>query len=70
MTNTFRLLSSVFVASALALPAMGQTDDTFDLSSQRSEKQTVSSVPGHYVADRPFVGYDNRRIERIDQVCA
>ena len=55
MTNTFRLLSSVFVASALALPAMGQTDDTFDLSSQRSEKQTVSSVPGHYVADRPFV---------------
>lgn len=55
MTKTFRLLSAVLATAIVALPAMGQESDSFDLSTQRSEKQNVNPVPGHYVADRPFV---------------
>ncbi|MDE6634351.1 MAG: glycoside hydrolase family 20 zincin-like fold domain-containing protein, partial [Bacteroidaceae bacterium] len=55
MTKTFRLLSAALATALVALPAMGQESDSFDLSTQRSEKQNVNPVPGHYVTDRPFV---------------
>ncbi|MDE5554264.1 MAG: beta-N-acetylglucosaminidase domain-containing protein, partial [Muribaculaceae bacterium] len=55
MTKTSKLLSAAVAAAIVALPAIGQTNDTFDLSSQRSEKQSVNPAPGHYVSDRPFI---------------
>lgn len=55
MTKTSKLLSAAIAAVIVALPAMGQANDSFDLNSQRSEKQSVNPAPGHYVADRPFI---------------
>ncbi|MDE6369278.1 MAG: beta-N-acetylglucosaminidase domain-containing protein, partial [Muribaculaceae bacterium] len=55
MTKTSKLLSATIAAAIVALPAMGQANDSFDLNSQRSEKQSVSPAPGHYVDNRPFV---------------
>ena len=55
MTKTSKLLSAVIATALAALPAAGQENNSFDLSSQRSEKQSVNPVPGHYVTNRPFV---------------
>lgn len=55
MTKISKLLSAAIMASIVALPGFSQGNDTFDLSSQRSEKQSVNPVPGHYIADRPFI---------------
>ncbi len=55
MNKTFILLSAVLSTAIAAFPAVGQDNDSFDLNAQRSEKQSVSPAPGHYVADRPFV---------------
>lgn len=56
MTNLSRILATAFLAvSAAAVPVFAQTDDAFDLSSQRSEDQSVNGVPGHYIGNRPVV---------------
>lgn len=55
MNNKTKILSVALAGAISCSPLMAQQTDSFDLSSQRSEKQTVTPVPGHYVADRPFV---------------
>lgn len=55
MTKTSKLLSAAIAAAIVVLPSFGQESDSFDLSSQRSEKQSITPAPGHYVANRPFV---------------
>lgn len=53
--TTLKRLIPLLLACAAIPTASAQTDETFDLDSQRSEKQVTNPVPGHKITSRQFV---------------